>query len=126
MIVLDASVMIAHLLKGDPHAAAALDILDTEDELVMHPLTIAESLVGPAKQNVVELAERAIDTLGVGRFHPADDESRRIALVRAATSVKLPDCIVLATAERLSATLATFDRRLADVARERGVNVVGA
>jgi predicted nucleic acid-binding protein len=33
---------------------------------------------------------------------------------------------VLATAESFGATLATFDRRLADVARERGVAVVGA
>jgi predicted nucleic acid-binding protein len=125
VIVLDASVMIAHLLKGDPHATAALEILDTEEELVMHPLTIAESLVGPAKQKLVDVADRAIDTLGVERLRPLGDESKRIALLRAETSVKLPDCCVLATAEQLGATLATFDRRLAEVARSRGVEVIG-
>jgi predicted nucleic acid-binding protein len=126
VIVLDASVMIAHLLRGDAHAAAALEILDTEEELVMHPLTIAESLVGPATQNLVDIAERAIETLGVERFRPGDDEPRRIAFLRAATTIKVPGCCVLATAEHLRATLATFDRRLADVARARGLTVVGA
>lgn len=126
MIVLDASVMIAHLLEGDAHAAEALEILDTEDELSMHPITIAESLTGPAKRGVVDTADRAIASLGVERFRPFVDEPRQLAILRAETGLKLPDCCVLATAERKDATLATFDKRLADAARSRGVAVVGA
>lgn len=126
MIVLDASLMIAHLLEGDTHAAAALDILDTEEELAMHHISIAESLVGPAKRDLIDDAERAIGTLGVERLQPPIDEPRRLALLRAESGLKMPDCCVLAAAEHNDATLATFDRRLADAARERGIDVVGA
>ncbi|MCE7480716.1 MULTISPECIES: type II toxin-antitoxin system VapC family toxin [Microbacterium] len=126
MIVLDASVMIAHLLEGDAHATATMELLDTEEELAMHQISIAESLVGPAKRNVIDVAERAIGTLGVERLQAPIDEPRRLALLRAETGLKMPDCCVLAGAESNGATLATFDRRLADVARERGVEVVGA
>lgn len=126
MIVLDASVMIAHLLEGDAHAAATLEILDTEEELAMHGISIAESLVGPAKRDVIEVAERAMGSLGVERLQPAVDEPRRLALLRAQSGLKLPDCCVVVAAETNDATLATFDRRLADVARERGIEVVGA
>ncbi len=41
MIVLDASVVIAHLSPGDPHSERAMEILDTEEELGMHSLTAA-------------------------------------------------------------------------------------
>ena len=126
MIVLDASVMIAHLLEGDAHAAATLEILDTEEELAMHDISIAESLVGPAKREVIEVAERAIGSLGVERVKPLIDEPRRLAQLRAESGLKMPDCCVLVAAEAYDATLATFDRRLADVARERGIKVVGA
>ena len=125
MIVLDASVMIAHLLEGDAHAAATLEILDSEEELGMHHISIAESLVGPAKREVIDVAERAIGSLGVEQLQPPIDEPRRLALLRAETGLKMPDCCVLAAAEHNDATLATFDRRLADAARERGVDVVG-
>lgn len=54
------------------------------------------------------------------------DEPIRVARVRAETRLKLPHVYVLATAIELDATLATFDKRLADAARERGVEVVGA
>ncbi|MEU4015776.1 PIN domain-containing protein [Microbacterium sp. NPDC028030] len=126
MIVVDAGVLIAHLSIDDIHQGAAFEILDTEEDLMIHPLTLAEALVHPAR-NGTELADLAkIDSLGLMRREEPIDEPVHIARLRAASSLRLPDCAVLATAEAFGATLATFDRRLADVARARGVAVVGA
>lgn len=125
MIVVDAGVLIAHLSADDVHQEAAFDILDTEEDLLIHPITLAEALVHPARMGT-ELADLAkIDSLGLLRREETVDEPVHIARLRAATSLKLPDCAVLVTAEAFGATLATFDRRLAAVARERGVEVVG-
>ncbi|MFB8190587.1 type II toxin-antitoxin system VapC family toxin [Microbacterium sp. NPDC055988] len=125
MIVLDAGVLIAHLSVDDIHQDAAFEILDTEEDLLIHPLTLAEALVHPARMGT-ELADLAkIDSLGLLRREETVDEAVHIARLRAASSLKLPECAVLVTAEAFGATLATFDRRLASVARERGVAVVG-
>lgn len=126
MIVLDAGVLIAHLSVDDVHQDAAFEILDTEEELLIHPLTLAEALVHPARMGT-ELADLAkIESLGLLRREETVDEPVHIARLRAVSSLTLPDCAVLVTAETFGASLATFDRRLADVARRRGVTVVGA
>ena len=126
MIVLDAGVLIAHLSVNDVHRDAAFAILDTEEDLVIHPLSLAEALVHPARRGteLVDLAR--IDSIGLMRREEHIDEAVHIARLRAVSSLKLPDCAVLATAEAFGATLATFDRRLADIARDRGVTVLGA
>jgi predicted nucleic acid-binding protein len=48
----------------------------------------------------------------------------RLAGLRASTGLKLPDCCALLVAEAQGAALATFDDRLARVARSRGVAVL--
>lgn len=125
MIVLDASVVIAHLVEGDAHSDAAFDILDTEEELVIHPITMAESLVGPVRVNRDDEALRLIAGLGIDELPWSTDEPITLARLRATTGLKLPDCCVLAAAVRENATLATFDARLAASARDAGVEVVG-
>ncbi|MCM3780374.1 PIN domain-containing protein [Microbacterium hydrocarbonoxydans] len=111
---------------SDPHQDEAFDILDTEDDLLVHPLTIAEALVHPARvgSEIVDLAR--IETLGLIRREEQVDEPVQIARLRASSSLKIPDCAALVTAEAFGATLATFHRRLAEVARARGLTVVGA
>lgn len=126
MIVLDASVLIAHFAVEDAHQDAAFEILDTEDDLLVHPLTLAEALVYPARVGTEQIDRARIDSLGVALQASDGDQPVSIARLRASTGLKLPDCCVLMTAEHNDATLATFDRRLADVARERGIEVVGA
>ena len=126
MIVLDANVLIAYWGTPDAHTDAALDILDTEEELILHPVTLAESLVGPTRVGRERDAMADFTRLGVERHLPVLDEPFRVASLRAATRLKLPDTYVLATAIELDATLATFDRRLADAARERDMLVIGA
>ena len=126
MIVLDANVLIAYWGDPDAHTDAALGILDTEEDLILHPVTLAESLVGPVRVGLEAEAMADYTRLGVERHVPLLDEPVQVARLRSTTALKLPDVYVLATAIHLGATLATFDRRLADAARERGIDVLGA
>lgn len=126
MIVLDASVLIAHMVEGDVHGARALEILDTEEELALHPMTRAECLVGPVRVGLEGEAIEALERLGVEPFIATYDEPLALARLRAETGLRLPDCCVLGAAQRDGVTLATFDSRLAGVARSMGISVVGA
>lgn len=126
MIVLDANVLISSWGRPDAHSAAAFEILETEEELVLHPVTLSESLVGPIRVGSEAEAIEDVARLGIERYASGLDEPLRAARLRAETGLKLPDVYVLATAIDLDATLATFDARLASAARERGVDVVGA
>ena len=98
MIVLDANVLIAYWGAPDAHTDAALDILDTEEELILHPVTLAESLVGPTRVGREQDAMADFTRLGVERHLPVLDEPFRVASLRAATRLTLPDTYVLATA----------------------------
>ncbi len=122
MIVLDASVLISHLIE-DVHSARALDIIDTEEELAIHPMTLAECLVGPVRVGREVEAMRTLDALGIERLSIGDQQPLALAKLRADTPLKLPDCCVLAAAIETGATLATFDTSLAKVASEHGVTV---
>jgi predicted nucleic acid-binding protein len=124
MIVLDASVLIAHLVEGDAHSSTALDILDTEDELGIHPMTLAECLVGPVRVGLETAARHAIDRLGVRQLPAPPDEPLALARLRVRTGLKLPDCCTLSAALVHDASLATFDTRLAAAARGESVTVL--
>ncbi len=127
-VVLDASVVIGYLTRGDVHQSAAIDILDADEwiEFAIHPFTLAESLVGPASRGEAELAISALESIGVESWSPDAGWPRRLAALRSSTELRLPDCCPLDAAEQLGAALATFDDRLARTARERGVEVLGA
>jgi len=125
MIVLDANVVISFFEYGHVHAARALAILDTEEELTLHPLTVAECAVAPTRAGRLAQFRGMIDRLGLNIWKPDDDHLYRISQLRVTTSLKLPDCCVLDTARTLSATLATFDRTLATQATSLGVTVTG-
>jgi predicted nucleic acid-binding protein len=49
------------------------------------------------------------------------DAAERLAALRVATELKLPDCCVLLAAEDAQARLLTFDARLAREAGRRGL-----
>lgn len=122
MIVLDASVLIAHLDSSDAHheRAGAL-LLDVADEpLGASPLSLAEVLVGPARAGQLDRATAVLNQLGVTGVRLEDDAPARLAVLRAGTSLRLPDCCVLLAAEQTRSGVATFDDRLAIAARERG------
>lgn len=127
MTVLDASVLIGHLDPDDAHHEGATTLLArlVEEPLSASVVTLAEVLVGPVAVGQREKAMSALSRLGVEPIALADDAHVRLAVLRADTRLKLPDCCVLLAAEQLRASLGTFDDRLARAARERGIDVVG-
>lgn len=126
MIVLDASVVIAMLSRADQHHRRAAEIVVAGGDLLVHPVTLAEVLVGPARLGDAAGVSDALTSLGIRVDLPDAAQPGRVASLRASTGLTLPDCYVLDVAEVHRAPLATFDRRLATRARERGVEVIGA
>ena len=126
VIVVDASVVIATLARVDEHHEKALLFFKRHlrDRLVMHPLNMAEALVGGAKLGRLAEAGQKIAALGVSVVQPEADEPGLIAELRIGTRLKLPDCCVLSLALQLTAPIATFDARLASAATSRAVGIV--
>ncbi len=124
--MLDASVLIAFLDGGDAHhdAARALLAAHVDDDLAVHPLNLAETLVGPVRQGRVDVALRALRDLEVTELSFPADSALRLAELRATTGLRMPDCCVLLAAEQTGATLASFDGRLTAAARHRGLTAV--
>lgn len=115
MIVVDASVLIAHLDDRDAqHAAAEAALLDAVVQpLAASPLTIAEVLVGPARQDRVDAAVQALGLLELQEVPFTADSAVRLAVLRAGSNLKLPDCCVLLAAQDARAkAILTFDERL--------------
>lgn len=122
MIVLDAGVLIGLLDSTDAHHRAARELFEREaPPYLVHSLTLAEILVGPARRGIVEEVARDLKDIGVQIADLGADESIELAVLRAVWGLKMPDTCVLATATGSGVALATFDRRLADVARRAGV-----
>jgi len=125
-MVLDASVLIAAMNPEDAHHVAASSLLRrgaTQEGLLAHPITVAESAVGAAQHGRLQQLQDAYATLGLKVTVPDSDEPWRLAQHRAATRLPLPDCCVLDAAIRCGASLSTFDSRLAAVARSADVHV---
>lgn len=123
MIVLDASVLIAQFDRHDPDHARAERLLDAaaEEVFASSPLTLAEVLVQPTRQGRAHAVHTAINALGLITV-PFDDRSpSRLAELRVATRLKLPDCCVLLAAEQAGAALATFDEEVAAAAGQVGL-----
>lgn len=126
MIALDASVLIAHLSPGDVHHAAATGILldASPGSMLVHTLTLAEVLVGGVKIGSGASMRDDLRAAGIGTAAHDVDEPLRLAELRAASGLKLPDCCVLDIAIRNHASLATFDDALAVAARRRDIAVL--
>ncbi|MBC7279231.1 PIN domain-containing protein [Nocardioides sp.] len=124
MIVLDASVLIAYLDESDAHHVQALKVLSTTERYRIHTLTLAEVLVRPTQAGrAVELIDK-ITAIGIRELERVPDEARQLADMRVSTPLKTPDCCVLMAATAHAASLASFDERLRDVARSRGLHVL--
>ena len=123
MIVVDASVLIAQLDERDAqHAQAVTVLLDAaEQPLAASPLTIAEVLVGPARQDRLDAAVAALGQLELQEIPFGADAAARLAVLRASTNLKLPDCCVLLAAQDGHAeAILTFDDRLGQEAERLG------
>jgi len=127
MIVVDANIVIAASTPGHVHHDAAQQIVTDHggDGMVLHSLTMAEVLVGPARSGAEKAARRLLTDAGFRLAPQGDPAPEHLARVRASTTLKMPDACVLATAEHLEVAVATFDRRVAREAGERGIAVLG-
>ena len=122
---LDASAIIAHLDARDAHHDAVAAVLDGVDgeTLLAHPLTIAECLVAAVRE---QRATEMVEAIGAMRVEPAGDDAGsplRLAQLRVATGLRMPDCCALDTARQNRATFVTFDERQVTAARRLGVAV---
>lgn len=126
MIVLDASVLIAHLDERDAHHGRARRLLtDTGAEsLGASTITLAETLVAPARRGRLDDALAALDRLGVTELPLADGAPGQLARLRAETGCKLPDCCVLLAARENGGMVASFDSALVDAADGLGLSIL--
>ena len=123
MIVLDASVLIGHLDAGDPHHAGAQDLLEASGEEVLgaSTITLAETLVSPARAGRLADAEAALQHLGVSELLLGENAPGRLAQLRADVGMKLPDCCVLLAAQEHAGIVASFDADLLAAADKLGL-----
>ncbi|HEX8958700.1 MAG TPA: PIN domain-containing protein [Solirubrobacterales bacterium] len=128
MIVLDASVLIGHLDGQDPHHARARALLEASDAepLGASTITLAETLVAPARVGRLGEARAALERLGVNELVLGEDAPGRLAQLRADTGRKLPDCCVLLAARERSGAVASFDAGLLGAARKLGLGIAEA
>lgn len=126
MIVLDASVLIAYLDGADAHHERAEMLLTREidDDFAASTLTLAEVLVMPARQRRLGAAREALQELDVSEVALTAGSAVKLAQLRAATNLKMPDCCVLLAAEDVDGRIASFDDRLSAAAARRSLVVV--
>ncbi|HEX3932539.1 MAG TPA: type II toxin-antitoxin system VapC family toxin [Nocardioides sp.] len=124
MIVLDASAIVAALKGTDAHHQRASRILQGDRQFLAHAVTLAEVLAGGARVGRADAIRETLVGLGVAEADRVCDEAISLARLRAESRLRLPDCCALLVAQAHGAPLATFDERLAQVARARGVTVL--
>ena len=125
MIVLDASVLIGHLDGNDPHHERARDLLAASgaSPLGVSPISLAETLVAPARAGRLDAARAALERIGIVELTLGADAPAQLAQLRASTGCKLPDCCVLLAAREHNGTVASFDSGLIRAARTSGFDV---
>ena len=123
MIVLDASVLIAHLDERDAHHERAKRLLaDTGAEpLGASTITLAETLVAPTRAGRSEDVSAALDRLGVAELPLGENAAADLAGLRVETGRKLPDCCVLLAAQAHDGVVTSFDSALIDAAGRLGL-----
>jgi predicted nucleic acid-binding protein len=126
VIVLDASVLIAHLDGADKHHERAKGLLEASGGEVLgaSTITLAETLVAPARASRLAEAEGALRQLGVKELTLGRNASGRLAAMRAEVGLKMPDCCVLVAAQEQAGGVASFDLDLLAAARKLGLEAI--
>jgi predicted nucleic acid-binding protein len=127
VIVFDPSVLIAYLDSDDELHGDADTLLSesVDDDFGANSFTLAEVLVVPARAGRLEAVETALHELEMDELPFPVDTAVRLAHLRVSTGLKMPDCCVLLAAEDHHATVASFDDRLTQAAKLRGLDVLG-
>jgi predicted nucleic acid-binding protein len=126
VVVLDASVLIAHLDGRDAHHPRAVEALlaARRSTFVASVVTVAEVLAGPVRAGANRTAGAALRALRLVRAPLAGDAAEKLAGLRAETGLKLPDCcVLLAALDAGAARILTFDERLGRAAAAAGFEV---
>lgn len=89
----------------------------------MHPVNLAEVLVGGPRQGRGQQMASDLETLGVVVADQLEGEPSRLAELLVRSGLKPPNCCALDTAITRQSALATFDEALAAAARDEGVQV---
>jgi predicted nucleic acid-binding protein len=115
IVVVDASVVIALLDGGDAHHSAAVAALagTGRERLILPASAYAEILVDPWRRgaDAVAVIQRFVTDLGIHIEPLTPDIAERAARLRARHgALRLPDALVLATADALDAIALTCDR----------------
>jgi predicted nucleic acid-binding protein len=116
-IILDASVLIAFLQAADAQHERAVGLLTPHlsagNRLLMPASVYTEILVGPIRSGLDRLVDGFIEDSRVEIVEIDRVLGRRAAQIRAKNSaLRLPDALVLATADEYEGTLLTLDLRL--------------
>jgi predicted nucleic acid-binding protein len=120
--VVDTSVLVAFLETTDSHHAAAVRELTrarASHSLLIPAVVYAEVLVGPCRlgSKAESVADRFLSRIG-GVETVSVAIARRAAKIRAASGLKLPDALVIATGLELDADeVLTADRRWQSIDR---------
>jgi predicted nucleic acid-binding protein len=122
-LILDASVVIGLLDTADPHHERAIVDVGAADvegrQLLLPASAYSETLVAFARARRLEDARRAIAAMGITVVSLTGTIAERAAELRARHSrLRLPDAIVLATADEVGGRLLSYDRRLSQLARK--------
>jgi toxin FitB len=123
VIVVDANVLIAHLESTDANNARAMALLDKAvgTRLGTSTVTLAEVLARPTRAGRLREAEAHLRELRLTEIGFGQHAAPRLALLRAETNLKMPDCCVLLAAEDGDATaILTLDDRLRATAVRMG------
>ena len=115
IVVVDASVVIALLDGGDPHHAAAVAALAEmgRERLILPASAHAEILVDPWRRGAdpVAVIRRFVTDVRIHIEPLTPDIAERAARLRARHgALRLPDALVLATADALDTIALTCDR----------------
>jgi predicted nucleic acid-binding protein len=126
VIILDASVLIAHLDDRDAHHDKARKLLSTHsvDPLGASEITLAETLVAPTRAGRLADADAALRKLGIARLQLGENAPQRLATLRAETNLKMPDCCVLLAAQEYIGAVASFDSELCKAAEKLGLEAL--
>jgi predicted nucleic acid-binding protein len=120
-LILDASVLIGLLDTADSHHDCAIDDVEAADrngqQLLLPASAYSETLVAFARARRLDEARQAIAAMGITVVSLTDTIAERAAELRARHDrLRLPDAIVLATAQELGGRLLSYDRRLSQLA----------
>jgi predicted nucleic acid-binding protein len=122
-LILDASVLIALLDTADAHHERSIEHVEAADRdgrrLLLPASAYSETLVAFARAGRIDDARQAIASMGIAVTPLSETIAERAAELRAQHSrLRLPDAIVLATAQERRGELLSYDRRLTQLARD--------